>query len=292
MPRNPVRFGRRAGFTLIELLVVIMIMGILMSLLFPAVQDAREAARRISCADNLKQLGLATHLYHDACGCLPPASFNGGLFNGSTFILLLPRLEQAANYARYHPDLGLAAPENQAVITARIPVFLCPSMVVPRVVPNPSHNEIGSPGSYAVSTGSQCPWFVHNGVIVQADQSRKPVRFRDIRDGTSKTIMYGEFNYGLQDFCWPDGSFLGGYAEWAVGYPGFTWAATWGGFNPHCIANPSCPQMSWTAFRSDHPGGVQFAMADGSVHFIKDGIQQSVLDALATRDGGENCEVP
>ena len=103
--------------------------------------------------------------------------------------------------------------------------------------------------------------------------------------------MYGEFNYGLEDFYWTDGSYLGGYAEWAIGYPGFTWRPRGVG-STHSIAAPDCPEKSWTAFRSDHPGGVQFAMADGSVHFIQDGIQQSVLDALATRDGGENCEVP
>ena len=97
-------------------------------------------------ANNLKQLGLATHLYHGTFNCLPPASFSGGLFSGSTFILLLPHLEQAASYARYNPGLALTAPANQAVITARLPVFLCPSMVVPRVVPNPAHDESGSPG--------------------------------------------------------------------------------------------------------------------------------------------------
>ena len=286
-------FGRpRNGFSLIELLVVITIIGILVALLLPAVQAAREAARRMSCVNNLKQVALATHLYHDTNRCLPPASFSGGLFSGSTFLILLPYIEQASAYVQYRPDCGITAPENQGVIGTRIPIFLCPSMVLSRTVPDAAHDEVGAPGSYAVSTGSESPWSAHNGVIVKMGQSKHAIRIEDIRDGTSRTLMYGEFDFGLQDLTWPDGSFQGGLTRWAIGYPGVTWGSTWGPFNRDRIADPNCPQMTWTAFRSDHPNGVNFALVDGSVHFITDGIDKTVLDALATRAGGEVCEIP
>ncbi len=282
----------RQGFSLIELLVVITIIGILIALLLPAVQAAREAARRISCVNNLKQIGLATHLYHDAHHCLPPASFSGGLFSGSTLLILLPYIEQASSYVQYHPDKGITAPENKGVVSTRIPIFLCPSMAVPRTVPDTAHDEVGAPGSYAVSTGSESPWSPHNGAIVKLGQSKQTISIEHIRDGTSNTFMYGEFDYGLQDLKWPDGSFQGGFPQWAIGYPGFTWGATWGPFNRDRIAEPNCPQMTWTAFRSDHPGGVNFALVDGSVHFIPDETDKSVLDALATRAGGEVVNIP
>ncbi len=282
----------RQGFSLVELLVVITIIGILIALLLPAVQAAREAARRMSCVNNLKQIGLATHLYHDVHQCLPPASFSGGLFSGSTFLILLPYIEQASSYVKYHPDKALTASENRGVVGTRIPIFLCPSMVLARTVPDPAHDEVGAPGSYAVSTGSESPWSVHNGAIVKMGQSKHSIRIDDIADGTSRTLMFGEFDYGVQDLTWPDGSFQGGHAQWAIGYPGFTWGATWGPFNRDRIADPNCPQMTWTTFRSDHPGGAHFALVDGSVHFIADSVDDKLLDSLATRDGGEICEVP
>lgn len=283
--------ARRPAFSLVELLVVITIIGILISLLLPAVQAAREAARRMSCANNLKQLGLATHLYSDVHQCLPPASDSGGLFSASAFLMLLPHIEQASAYVQYRSDHSITDSVNQGIIDTKLPMFLCPSMALPRSVPDVAHGEVGAPGSYAVSTGSVSPWAVHNGAIVKLGQSRQPLRVEDIKDGTTKTLMYGEFDYGLQDLNWSDGAFQGGFAEWAIGYPGYTWGATWGPLNPDRIADPSCPQKSWTSFRSDHPGGVSFAFVDGSVHFIEDTIDKAVLDGLATRAGAEICEL-
>jgi len=282
----------QTAFTLVELLVVIAIIGVLVALLLPAVQAAREAARRMSCVNNVKQTGLATHLYHDVQRCLPPASFSGGLFSGSTFLILLPYIEQASTRVQYHPERAITSPENEGVISTRIPIFLCPSMALPRTVPDSAHDEVGAPGSYAVSTGSGSPWSPHDGAIVKMDQSRRPIRIEDIRDGATRTLLYGEFDYGLQDLTWPDGSFQGGFAQWAIGYPGFTWGSTWGPFHRDRIADQDRPQMTWTAFRSDHPNGVNFAMVDGSVHFITDGTDKTVLDALATRAGGEAREIP
>lgn len=282
----------RHGFSLVELLVVITIIGILISLLLPAVQAAREAARRISCVNNLKQLGLATHLYHDVHSCLPPASDSGGLFSGSAFLMLLPYIEQGSAHAQYHPGSGITDAENQDLIGTRFSIFLCPSMDLPRTVPDVDRDEVGAPGSYAVSTGSASPWSAHNGAIVKMNRSRQPIRIEDVKDGTTRTFMYGEFDYGLQDLMWSDGEYQGGFAQWAIGYPGYTWGATWGALNPDRIADPSCPQRTWTAFRSDHSGGVNFVFVDGSVHFISESIDKNLLDALATREGGEIGEAP
>lgn len=286
------RLAVRPGFSLVELLVAIAIISVLIGALLPAVQMVREAGRRASCANNLRQIALAAHLYNDNYRRLPSASVSGGLSSGSTFLLLLPYLEQTASYVQYRADRPLTSSENDRVTSARIPLFLCPSMLLTRPVPDREHGETGAPGSYAVCTGSQSPWAVHNGAIVKVGLSKQTVRLADIRDGTSRTLMLGEFDFGIKDFTWPDGTFKGGLCCWAIGYPGCTWGATWGPFNRNRIADPECPQMTWTAFRSDHPGGANFAMVDGSVHFISDEVDKATLDALATRAGGELCDVP
>ncbi|MCC6125154.1 MAG: DUF1559 domain-containing protein [Pirellulales bacterium] len=276
------------GFTLVELLVSIAVIGILMGLLLPAIQSSREAARRLACANNLKQLGLAAHLYYDVHRALPAANSRNRIFEGSAFLLVLPHLEQAAAFARYDPQAGITEQKQLDLIQTRISVFLCPSMALPRSVPDAARGERGAPGSYAVCTGSGSPWQKHDGAIVSLTELGRGVRFQEIADGIGKTLMFGEFDYGIKDFCFDaDGAFRGGLSQWAIGYPGVTWGAAWGPFNAKRIEDPASPQKTWTAFRSDHCGGANFAFAGGAVAFVPESIDAQTLRALATRNNRE-----
>ncbi len=278
----------RHGFTLIELLVVITIIGILIALLLPAVQAAREAARRMQCSNNLKQIALAAHLYENTYDCLPPARLKNDY--GSTFFILLPFLEQAASYVRYDPEKGILDPANSGVAETRIPTYLCPSMVIRRKVPDfQCVGEFGAPGSYAVSTGTKHTLLAHTGAIIRPEEG--PISFAEIKDGTSSTLMFGEFDYGLEDLPWlgckpsrPPNAWS--RSQWAVGVHGggWTWGSTFGTFNPDQFI---LGQSYAFNFRSEHPGGVNFALVDGSVRFIADDIDAGLLDDLATRAGGE-----
>jgi prepilin-type N-terminal cleavage/methylation domain-containing protein/prepilin-type processing-associated H-X9-DG protein len=285
---------RRHGFTLIELLVVIAVIGALIALLLPAVQAAREAARRMSCTNNLKQIGLATQSHHEATGSLPAARTvvdeDSTMAYGSTLLVLLPRIEQAAILVQYDPEAGILDSKNEHVATTRIPVYLCPSMVETREVPDfECSGEFGAPGSYAISTGTKKTTQTHNGAIVRPEEG--PIRIEDVTDGSSHTLMFGEFDFGLEGLPWlgcspsrSDG--CGGRSQWAVGVHGggWTWGSTLGKFNAdHYVLGESYA----FGFRSDHPGGVNFVYVDGSVHFIENDVNHDVLDALATREGGE-----
>ncbi|MAT69955.1 MAG: prepilin-type cleavage/methylation domain-containing protein [Planctomycetaceae bacterium] len=270
--------ARRSGFTLVELLVVIAIIGVLIALLLPAIQAARGAARRMTCKNNLKQIGLATQMYHDVTGTLPPARVHDsiGADHESALLFLLPYLEQSNHYVAYDPDLGTSDPVNAGVVQTTIPTYLCPSMAVEL----PAGTT--APGSYSSSTGSISPWLAtkHDGAIVARPTV---VSLRHVTDGTSHTLAFGEQDY-----------FAGTTSEgprWPGGYITESFASTWGPFNPQTLPDratePGLYGPHVTAFRSDHPGGVHFVMVDGSVHFVADDIDAETLAALATRAGGE-----
>jgi len=273
----------RGGFTLIELLTVIAIIGVLVSLLLPAMQSVREVARRTSCASNLSQIIVATHLHHELTETLPPARIHDslGADHESAFLFLLPYLEEANRYVEYAPELGTNHAKNQNVVGTTIPIYLCSSMALPPA--GGSSSEL-APGSYAVSTGSGYPWATrdHDGAIVARPTV---VRFADVRDGLGNTFAFGEFDYF-------EGRSSSG-PQWAGGYVTHTFGATWGAFNP---ADPPGPQeyslygRRYTAFRSDHRGGAQFAMLGKAIKFVGDGVDANVLSSLSTRAGGESVD--
>jgi prepilin-type N-terminal cleavage/methylation domain-containing protein/prepilin-type processing-associated H-X9-DG protein len=271
------------GFTLVELLVVIAIIGVLIALLLPAIQAARETARSCTCRSHLRQIGLATQMYHDAKGELPAASTHNsiGTDRESALLYLLPYVEGSNEYVRYNPDLGTSHPDNAGVVETVIPIYLCPSMVYE---PNPAEPAATS---YLPNTGSKSPWLFnptasnpgHNGTIVARPTI---VNMKDVTDGTSSTFAFGEVDYfGGQIKSGP---------KWSGGYITEAWGATWVYFNPERMpaeADDSVTGKYLTAFRSDHAGGVNFVFVDGSVRPVRDDIDKIILRALATRAGDE-----
>ncbi len=278
--------GRRAtaGFTLVELLVVIAIIGILVALLLPAVQSAREAGRRTSCTNNLHQIGLATTLYHDINKQLPYSSSGFGApgvgMLRSGFTDILPFCEQSNLFQLYDPTLAWSDPANQAAVEQEIPFYICPSMA--RWYPDCAGNR--GQGSYLLSIASNQSGHGPNKDGMFVWQGEGHTSFSTVLDGVSNTFMAGETDYGFQNyFC--SGKVRGGLGEWATGYPGYSQGTMVGVFNAEELINGY--DELWT-FRSDHPAGANFVMGDSSVHFLPTQTNPTVLRALVTRAGGES----
>jgi len=202
---KPVDRSMRLAFTLIELLVVIAIIAILVALLLPAVQQAREAARRTSCKNNLKQLGVALHNYHDTHSVLPYGHMDGRMLDGSMhtwrgwsgLAMILPYMDQGALYDNCNFNYGIigdGATEqlNVANTMQRVPGFRCPSDVDP---PGTWYGRQWPGNNYALSRGPTFDWTTtNNGVGMFYRYSS--IKFRDVLDGTSNTIMMGEICVG------------------------------------------------------------------------------------------------
>jgi prepilin-type N-terminal cleavage/methylation domain-containing protein len=311
-PQPTVR-DRRRGFTIIELLVVIAIIGILVALLLPAIQAAREAARRCQCQNNLKQIGLATLNFEQTNRHLPPPKVivPGAVLtaaptfqrSGSLFVVLLPYLEEATRFAAYAPEEAVNSAKNLAISGEPVEPYLCPSMQLPRTVPDQNCDEELAAGSYMISSRTDYFQFAEldgafanprtvAGVGDTVVVLPYDLGIQQILDGTSKTLLVGEINYGLAEMIWTscsqqNGSPKWGDQTWAEGY----WALAWGhmaGEKPELYnSSKFLPPFSSRTFRSDHPGGVQFVMLDGSVRFLSDSSSPEVRRALVTRAGGE-----
>jgi len=283
--RSPAR-----GFTLVELLAVIAIIGIIVALLLPAVQAAREAVRRSSCNNNLHQLGIALNNYHSAHQVFPPAYFGDRTtwtrphWSWSTF--LLPYLEQQPLYVTLGvgpKEFGYGADFAPPCDATQIPlgVFTCPSDVGPRLNHRKgSHaksNYRGVEGSRATETASYDILSRQNGVFYL----NSSLPFAAITDGSSSTLMVGE--------CLLTPGDQGHVATLWAGMRGTESGITYISDAMWCVnADPAyCINgQADQAFSSNHPGGAQFLFCDGSVHFLKQTVDGKVLECLAARNDG------
>jgi len=284
----------RRGFTLIELLVVIAIIAILIALLLPAVQQAREAARRMSCKNNLKQIGIALHNYHDTNKVFPPASFGTNQYGW--MVRILPMMEQKSLYEKISPNgqffgnfdpmngnfdtSGIAgAPESTVIASYR-----CPSSAKQADVYDNygTSNYVGNAGGGLRDPGTN-PNFGSSttGTIF----SGSSVRMGDITDGTSNTFLVGEAE--------EDGSDPVALVNTPI------WAGGTGSGVQHSRSAYDLRRINsgGGAFGSPHVGGAHFLFVDGSVHFISENIDAAdsygnppgygVYQKLARRDDGQ-----
>ncbi len=277
----------RPAFTLIELLVVIAIIGVLAGLLLPAVQAARSAARRMSCGNNLKQIGLGLHSYHSSFDKFPEGSRLSNFLGPLTGVL--PFLEEGNTYDQFDFNKSYSHPDNQAVAAQEIATYLCPSMPLPRLVPDTNNGETGGPTSYLACEGTDDYMRKADGMFglnwTAFGYHNPATGFRDLSDGSSNTIAFGETTYDMADFLWrapaaSAGQVRWGTARWVLGYPAVSLGTTLKELNVHNAANNG-------GFQSMHDGGVHFLFGDGSVRFTSEFIDRELLNALATRSGLE-----
>ena len=311
------------GFTLVELLVVIAIIGILIALLLPAVQAAREAARRMQCANQLKQLALASHNYHDRVRSFPPGtlvkrfSSKPKLRGPSLFIFILNEMEQSS----MRGQLDLNDPLNNEVgaqdslAATVLSVLVCPSDVIPE---NPVEHEdsgrwhaLTSYGGNGGTSGTNrflCTVtsqvadgvFCETGPYSNPSSGQTAIRMAGVTDGTSNTLFFGERNHRDPVFdTWAEGAGeqpLGDYGWWHTAGGLSIVDATMTTLAPINYQSDTSDTdfacMRVSAFGSQHPGGANFALVDGSVRFISETIDLETYRALSTRAGGEVAALP
>ena len=302
--------GRR-GFTLVELLVVIAIIGILVGLLLPAVQSAREAARRMSCSNNLKQIGLALHNYHDTFRVFPYGWDDRGMtWSGH----VLPQIEQGNIYnSLIFQESGPGnwasnGSPNETAAGTYIASYRCPSMTLPEHIDN---NGIPNrvPASYRGNAGNestsddQSSKLPDTKALEELDQNGmfyacSRVKFRDLLDGTSSTIMLGESQ--TDPYFVKDGQAMD---HWYVGSPSTdpcrcdggnggtefseVVASTYVQINARRKAPTIDGRLMELSYGSYHAAGAQLTFADGSVKMITDSIDLDLYRALGSRDGRE-----
>jgi len=318
---------RRPGFTLIELLVVIAIIGVLIALLLPAVQAAREAARRSQCSNNLKQLGIALHNYHDTVGAFPTSFWRAtpdysaqGRWGHSWITMSLPYLEQGTVYNAVNFSMGAAGgpgdlhtASNHTGLMTYISTLACPSDTGPNIA-KLQRADTGVGYNFStkqpLNSGPKLSYFGNIGDNHNDDQTYWPFTslpvfrdngygegntftgimcrsggtssIRDITDGTSNTLLCGESLFESCDwFTWPNPN-----GTTVSSVTPLNFKVTRHNFD----VNDRYDSWNWRSgfgYRSQHPGIIQFLMADGRVIGIKETTNRNSFRSLSTRAGGE-----
>jgi len=297
---------------LIELLVVISIIAVLIALLLPAVQSARESARRAQCTNHLKQIGLALHNFHSANNALPTSETSPTLYWGAQ---ILPYIEQPSLFQSYNLKVAHSALDNSTAVQTHMNAMLCPSApgelrLNPNFVTKPAPGWGAAVADYAASTGVATSLWTSGFMssttppnvdgVFQGNANTAGLRnLREVADGTSNTIMLVESAGRPQ--IWRSGRTMvpgSGVAAgssvlvsaWAEGnvfsVRGFDPGKEWINASKNagrCLVN--CGNMY--GIYGFHPGGASVGMADGSVRFLKDSTTAEVVAALLTRQGGE-----
>lgn len=299
------------GFTLVELLVVIAIIGVLIGLLLPAVQSAREAGRRTSCSNNLKQMGLAMHVYHDSKKAMPPGYVSPGVAAADPSssetskgyawgLLILPHMEEGAVADSIDQSLEATDAANATAAAAvRLGVFVCPTDAPPA-----TFDVTSSAGTISLPSSNYAAILGWNNVSTEAGQGNgvyfrnSAIRLHEITDGTSKTICIGERKHVH--------AFLGAApvaanTTWYAAVPGVERPAGMSSM-PMMKEGPGSLVLGHVGqgamgktpnhtnhivhYSSGHPGGVVFLLCDGSTHFIRDDIEYATFRDLGIRNDG------
>jgi prepilin-type N-terminal cleavage/methylation domain-containing protein/prepilin-type processing-associated H-X9-DG protein len=302
----------KAGFTLVELLVVIAIIGILIALLLPAVQAAREAARRSQCANNVRQVGLATLNYEQAKGCLPPGYVYGPQYLGHTALTqILSYVEKGNVTTIYNFSKRNLDVVNIPAVSTPMALYQCPSDTAANRFVNMSPQKF-SRSNYVVNMGATT-WASPAGTDVS--RTRGPfrwdivIRMAEIKDGTAYTALASEVIAGKDDLFGSDKTWdaRGVWAWHEVGASAYThvntpnssagdmmWYAP--GQDVECIADADAPcnqsagtndMLAQVAARSRHPGGVQLVYVDGHVGFASNTIDQNVWRRFGAINDGQ-----
>ena len=315
------RYIPRRGFTLVELLVVIAIIGVLVSLLLPAVQAAREAARRTQCTNNLRQVGLALHTYHDTFRVFPPAYLTvpGGSPNmGSpnpesgdagpgwtALMLVLPQIEQSSLYHSFDMNRPSWSPNNAPAAKQLVRTYICPSSshhskTYEVVDEEGDARAVFARSNYVAHAGREGVWDLPNADLSRfADGTfyrNSRTRMAEVSDGLSNTIFFGEQSGTRSDATWV------GIVPGAVTCPTSRYAFVdcegaapqinvHSGPDPHefppLIHPPNDPFGYVDEMFSDHPNGCNVLLGDGSVRFASRSMNGATWAALATRAEGD-----
>lgn len=265
--RRRSRVPLAGGFTLVELLVVLGIVGILVALMLPAVQAAREAARKVQCQNHLRQIGMALHNYESALRTLPPGCMQWRPWRGSTLLknmawsaLILPYMEESNLHHMVDFDYAFDHPRNVNAAKTRVSVYLCPSAIDKPTLSGRAKTDYAGLYGQRISTKSQ----TDNGIFIY----NRSIPFREIMDGLSYTLAVAEDTGG------PDG-------EWINGNNVFEQSGR--------INDPNA-WIGDNEIRSPHTSGAMLLFACGRVQFVSESTPLDTLAALITRNYGDGID--